>query len=92
MDNNQPQQPKIIKFADIKQDLLTELNKRISEGKLKFPEKVDIVDGFLNSLITPELSGTFVLGGQSIPMVILVGQSGQIYFFALRALLPKIFE
>lgn len=90
--DNQPQQPKIIKFADIKQDLLAELNKRISEGKLKIPEKVDIVDGFLNNLITMELSGAFVLGGPSIPTIMLVGQSGQIYFFALRALLPKIFE
>lgn len=92
MENNPTQQPKIIKFADIKADLLTELNKRIADGKIKFPEKVDIVDGFLNSLITMELSGSFVLGGPAIPMIILVGQSGQIYFFALRALLPKIFE
>lgn len=92
MENNPTQQHKIIKFADIKADLLTELNKRIADGKIKFPEKVDIVDGFLNSLITMELSGAFVLGGPAIPMIILVGQSGQIYFFALRALLPKIFE
>lgn len=83
---------KKIKFTDIKQDLLAELNKRIAEGKLNLPEKVDIVDGFLNSPISMELSGDLIIGGPSIPMIMLVGQSGQIYFFALRALLPKIFE
>lgn len=90
MESNQQQ--KIIKFAEIKSNLLAELNSRIASGRLKFPEKVDIVDGFVNQLLSMELSGSFVLGGPSIPMIMLIGESGQLYFFALRAILPKIFE
>lgn len=89
MENN-PQ--KIIQFSEIKQDLLTALNVRITEGKLKLPEKVNLVDGFINQLITPQISNSFILGGPTVPMITVVGESGQIYFFALRALLPNLFE
>lgn len=89
------QQPKIIKFQDIKNSILEELNRRIKNNELKFafPEEVNLVDGFVNQLITNQISNSFELGGPTIPMIMLVGKkSGQIHFFALRALLPKIFE
>ena len=38
-----------------------------------------------------ELTGAFVIGGPTIPMIAVVGNnSGRIYFFALKALLPDI--
>lgn len=89
MDNKK--EPEVIKFADIKQDLVKALEEKIKSGKLKLPENVNLVDGFINQLITMELSNTFTLGGPSIPMILLVGDSGQIYFFALKALLPEKF-
>lgn len=85
--------PKIIVFTDIKQDLLNVLNQKISTSAIKFSEKVNIIDGFLNQPLTFEISPSFVIGGPSIPMIILAGETtGQIHFFALKALLPKLFD
>ena len=82
-------QAKIIKFADIKDKVLNALNQKINQGTLRFAEKIEIVDGFVNQPLTMEMSNSFVLGGPSIPMILLVGNSGQLYFFALKALLPN---
>ncbi len=84
---------KVIKFADIKKDLLDELNRKIIEGDLKFTEKVNIVEGFVSQPLAAQISSSFVLGGPTIPMVMVAGEkTGQIHFFALRVLMPHIFE
>lgn len=84
-------QQKIIKFVDIKQQIIDELNKKSREGKLKINEKVNIVDGFVNQPLSMELSGSFVIGGPTVPMIMLVGEeSGRIYYLALKAILPNI--
>jgi hypothetical protein len=91
--DNQAQERKTIQFTEIKKDLLEELNKRVTLGYLKFPEKVNIVDGFANQMMSGEISNSIVIGGPTVPMIMVVGEStGQIYFFALRALLPKVFN
>jgi len=88
MENNQP---RVLKFSDIKAELITALNKKIASKKIRFVEKVTIVDGFVNQPMSLELSGAFVIGGPTIPMVMLVGDdSGQIYYFALKAILPDV--
>lgn len=83
---------KIIKFEDKKTEILSELNTRINDGRIKLSEKTTLIDGFINQLITIEISNTFTLGGPSIPMVALVGESGQLYFFALKAILPSLWN
>jgi len=88
MENNQS---KIIKFNDIKNDLVVSLNEKLRGNKLHLPEKVTIIDGFVNQPLSMELSGSFVIGGPAIPMIMLIGdESGRIYYFALKAILPNI--
>lgn len=83
--------PKVIKFLDIKDRLLQALNFKIGQNMLHIKEQVTIVDGFVTQPLSMELSGSFVLGGPSVPAVMLVGNdSGRIYYFALKALLPDI--
>lgn len=84
-------QPKIIKFSEIKNDLIIALNKKLKSNKLHLSEKVTIIDGFINQPISMELSGSFVIGGPAIPMIMLIGdESGRIYYFALKAILPNV--
>lgn len=84
-------QPKIIKFSEIKANLVNALNEKLKSNKLHLPEKVTIIDGFVNQPLSMELSGSFVIGGPAIPMIMLIGdESGRIYYFALKAILPEI--
>jgi hypothetical protein len=88
MENNQP---KIIKFIEIKGDLIKELNLKLTQKKIQINEKVTIIDGFVNQPLSMELSGSFIIGGPAVPMIMLIGNdSGQIYYFALKALLPNV--
>ena len=84
-------QPKIIKFSEIKDELVIALNDKLQSKKLHISEKVTIVDGFVNQPLSMELSGSFVIGGPTMPMIMLVGnESGRIYYFALKAILPNV--
>ncbi|MEI6375741.1 MAG: hypothetical protein WCO97_00935 [bacterium] len=88
MENNQP---KIIKFSEIKERLVQALNLKLSQNKLSVNEKVTIVDGFVNQPLSMELSGAFVIGGPAVPLIMLVGNdSGRVYYFALKAILPDV--
>lgn len=84
-------QSKIIKFSEIKADLVNALNEKLKSNKLHISEKVTIIDGFVNQPLSMELSGSFIIGGPTVPMIMLVGdESGRIYYFALKAILPEI--
>jgi hypothetical protein len=84
-------QPKIIKFSEIKTRLVEALTEKLKTNKLQLTEKVTIIDGFVNQPLSMELSGSFVIGGPTIPMIMLIGnESGRIYYFALKAILPDI--
>ena len=49
-----------------------------------------LVEGFVSLPIQKNL-GTYNIGGQSIPMVAVVGNtSGKMYFFALKKLIPDL--
>ena len=87
MENNQQQ--KIIKFTEIKDRLIQQINPRLPQMGLAEP--VTLIDGFVNQPISMELSGSFVIGGPTVPMILVVGNNtGRIYFFALKALIPDI--
>lgn len=78
-----------IKFEDIKPKLLKAFEKR--GASLDINEGVTLVNGFISQPIMKEVKGAFVIGGPTIPMIAVVGNnSGRIYFFALKALLPDI--
>ncbi len=78
-----------IKFSDYKEEILKALNEKVSSHGILEP--TSLIDGFINQPIQKELTGAFVVGGPTIPMVAVVGNnSGKIYYFALKALLPNI--
>lgn len=80
---NQP-----LKFSEYKERITNALNSK--GNSLGIQETVSLIDGFINQPIYSELTGAFVIGGPTIPMIAVVGNSGRIYFFALKALLPDI--
>lgn len=78
------QQKRKITFEDIKSDILLALQDKAKA----LGEPVNLVEGFISGPFSSELSNSTVLGGATIPMVMLVGkESGRIYFFALKALI-----
>ena len=80
---------KIIRFKDIKDRIMSELEKRMD--KTGISEKITLINGFLNEPFSKELSDALVVGGPKVPMVILVGnESGRIYLFALRELIDDL--
>lgn len=75
-----------IKFADVKEDILAAIKNLPKESGIT--EKVGLVDGFINNPLSRELTDSLIIGGPTVPMVLLVGEkTGRIYFFALKALL-----
>lgn len=85
------QQSKTIKFREIKDELIAAIKKKIP--LLKLEEGVTLVDGFVNQPISMEISGSIIIGGTTVPMVMIVGNdTGRIYFFALKALMPTLWE
>ena len=80
---------KSLKFSDYREKILEALKEK--GPSLGIQESVTLIDGFINQPIYKELTGAFVIGGPTIPMVAVVGnKSGRIYFFALKALLPDL--
>jgi hypothetical protein len=78
-----------VKFADIKNQLCDVLEERIKDLGAK--EKFTLIEGFFNQPIQNEISGNIMIGGPTVPMVAIVGnQSGRMYLFALKILLPKL--
>lgn len=78
------------KFNDYKQKILTKLQERriVFAGE---PTGVTLMEGFSHLPITDVLNNETVIGGTTVPAVILVGNStGRLYFVALRHLLPEI--
>jgi hypothetical protein len=86
-------QEKTIKFAEIKDQILAALETRSQKKSFGIEEKATLVEGFLNEPFSKELTNSIVIGGPTVPMIMLVGnESGKIYFFALKALVPGVWE
>jgi hypothetical protein len=78
---------KIIKFEDYREKIIEALKKR----PIKIDEPVTLLEGFVNEPFAKEISSSFVIGGPTVPMIMLLGdKSGQIYLFALKIILPDI--
>ena len=77
-----------IQFEGIKEQIVEALKKK---GNLGITEPVTLIDGFFNHPFHKEISNSMVIGGPAIPMVMLLGNNtGRVYFFALRAILPNL--
>ena len=80
---------KSLKFSDYKNQIIKALDDK--KNFLGIQEPVSLIDAFINQPIYKEFTGAFVIGGPTIPMIAVVGNnSGRIYFFALKALLPDL--
>lgn len=77
------------KFSEHKDEILKALNQKMLMGEIKIQEKVTLVDGFFMQSFQDTLEG-IQLGGRTVPSIMLVGASGQLYFFAVKAILPNI--
>lgn len=80
-----------LKFAELKPKIEQALNQRLalSTGP-KDPQGFTLIDGFFTQPIQTELSANFTIGGPSITLVAIVGNStGVTHYFALKALLPN---
>ena len=77
------------KFLEYRDEILSALNEKMSRGEIKIQEKVTLVDGFFMQSFQDSSEG-IQLGGPTVPSIMLVGESGQIYFFAIKAILPDI--
>lgn len=69
--------------------LKSEIIKVLKENPTNIKEPVYLLDGFIMAKFKPVLNGKYQVGGPTVPMVMLIGQeSGTVYHFSLRALLP----
>lgn len=89
MTNDSNNNTKLIKFNEYKDQIIAAIER--NSNLLQINEPVTLVDGFVNQPVSSELSGSFIIGGPTIPLVMLVGNTtGRVYYFALKALLPRI--
>lgn len=84
----------ILKFDDIKQKIVEELNKRVPDLKCPICHKGDMIlaDGFISHQLNKELTGNLTLGGPTIPIVAVICKDcGNTMEFSVGALglLPK---
>lgn len=84
-DNNQIRtQEKLIRFEDVREKIILGLKSH----KIDIEEPVILIDGFLNQPFNMELTNAIMIGGPTIPMIMLLGkESGRIYLFALKAII-----
>lgn len=81
---------KEIQFADIKTEILQALNKLKKQDAWIF-EDVALLNGIVYHSISDSISWGIVIGGKTIPMVVLIWEkTGRIYFFSLKTLLPNL--
>jgi len=81
----------ITKFENIKDRIIDHLDNIIDKTEMGIYEEVDLIDGFVNLPFTLELSSNLIIGGSTIPMIMLCGRdSGRIYFFALKAIIEEM--
>lgn len=86
MNKNEPQ--KTISFELLKNDILKEINS--PEGAFKLDESTTLFPEFINQPFYTEITGATIIGGPTVPMIMLIGNNtGRIYLFALKAVLKN---
>lgn len=78
-------------FDAFKSDIQNAVQAKITSRVITDPAGFVLIDGFINLPYYQEISSNVILGGPTIPAVVVVGKStGLIHTFALKALLPNI--
>jgi len=77
------------KFPEHKDAIIKAINIKLRSMELN--ETLGLVAGFIYPPLLDEVHGSIMIGGNRLPMVACIGnESGLVYFFALKALLPGI--
>ncbi|MCX6808919.1 MAG: hypothetical protein NTW50_04650 [Candidatus Berkelbacteria bacterium] len=80
-----------IKFEDYKQRISDAVQRKLQSAPIAGENGFTLIEGFVMQPLSNEVSGNIVIGGPTIPMVAIVGNtSGRIYYFALKLLLPEV--
>ncbi len=80
-----------IKFDDYKQRITDAIQAKLQMTPIIGENGFTLVEGFIMQPLSKEVSGNIVIGGPTIPLVAIVGNtSGRMYYFALKALLPNL--
>src|SRR5690348_3904420 len=81
-------------FQELRPRLEAALNQRIqTPGFLVDPQGYSLIEGFISVGLQDEIGNDagFVIGGKSVPMVAIVGNSnGRVFYFAVTVLLPEV--
>jgi len=76
-----------VKFPEYKQRITEAIEQKIRTVPIAGENGFTIIDGFIMQPISGEVSGNITIGGPTVPLVAIVGNtSGRIYYFALKAL------
>ncbi|MHB1947059.1 MAG: hypothetical protein ACYCQI_02950 [Gammaproteobacteria bacterium] len=77
-------------FHSIKDDLKSAIIANLKKDNLD-PSEFTLIENFINQPVQSELANNIVIGGSTIPMVaVLRTTTGQLLFYALKALLPDL--
>ena len=76
-------------FENHKQEITNAIHAKLQAVPITGENGFTLVDGFIMQPLSGELSGNIIIGGPTIPLVALVGNtSGRMYYFALKVLIP----
>ena len=76
-------------FEELKPRIQKAIEAKLKGSPIAGEDDFILVDGFFMLGFQKEISGSFVIGGPSVPAVAIVGKTtGRIYYFALKVLLP----
>ncbi len=75
-----------IVFYEVKDEILRIINS--CPEKFGIEEPVTLFPGFLNIPLCLEITGKTMIGGDTLPMVLLIGNtSSKVYLFALKSII-----
>lgn len=78
-------------FAQLLGEIQTALNVKVQAGSFHPDTLLILLEGFIYTPIQPNVGGNYIIGGPAIPMVGAVGNNtGQVYYFPLKALVPRV--
>jgi hypothetical protein len=76
-----------ISFEDYKQRITDAVQAKLRAVPIAGENGFSLVDGFIMQPLSNQVSGSIIIGGPTIPLVAIVGNtSGRMYYFALKAL------
>jgi len=79
---------KVINFEDIRDTIIAELKN--PERKFDIREPVVLFEGVVDMPFFKEISSSPHFSGATVPMIMLIGKSGQLYFLSLKVILPDL--